>query len=91
MDKVNILDYGLLTFDQISNLYREICVKDNLSLIAAAAGGFMLSMALTGILRGTPVIALQGQSQANNYPVVNLQVASVRSDEKVDYNLEEHK
>ncbi|MBE9211074.1 hypothetical protein IQ244_32235 [Nostoc sp. LEGE 06077] len=66
-------------------------MKDNLTLIAAAAGGFMLSMALTGILRGTPITALQGQSQANNYSVVNLQVASARSDEKVDYNLKEHK
>ncbi|MBD2437889.1 hypothetical protein [Nostoc sp. FACHB-110] len=65
-------------------------MKDNLTLIAAATGGFVLSMALTGILRGTPVMAMQGQSQTS-YPVVNLQVTSVRSDEKVDYNLEEHK
>lgn len=64
-------------------------MKDNLTLIAAAAGGFMLSIALAGILRGTPVTALQGQARVNYYPTTNLQVASVRSDEKVEYNLEE--
>lgn len=36
-------------------------MKDNISLIAAAAGGFMLSVALTGILRGSPVASLQNQ------------------------------
>jgi hypothetical protein len=61
-------------------------VKDNLTLIAAAAGGFMLSIALSGILRGTPVTALQGQSSINYYPATtNFQVASVRSDEQADY------
>ena len=37
-------------------------VKDNLSLIAAAAGGFMLFVALTGILRGTPLVSWQSYS-----------------------------
>ena len=32
-------------------------MKDNLSLIAAAAGGFMLFVALTGILRGAPLVS----------------------------------
>lgn len=36
-------------------------MKDNISLIAAAAGGFMLSMALTGILHGSPVTVLTKQ------------------------------
>lgn len=35
-------------------------MKDNISLVAAAAGGFMLSVALSGILRGTPVVSWQG-------------------------------
>jgi hypothetical protein len=52
-------------------------VKDNLSLIAAAAGGFMLSFALAGILRGTPVSAWQGQSHVNSYVVANQQHVSV--------------
>ena len=34
-------------------------MKDNISLIAAATGGFMLSIALSGLLRGTPMTAWQ--------------------------------
>ncbi|MCJ8281389.1 MAG: hypothetical protein MJK14_16345 [Rivularia sp. ALOHA_DT_140] len=34
-------------------------VKDKISLIAAAAGGFMLFVALSGILQGSPVTALR--------------------------------
>jgi hypothetical protein len=49
-------------------------VKDNLSLIAAAAGGFMLSVALAGILRGTPVTSWQGQSSVSTYPVANVRI-----------------
>lgn len=41
-------------------------MKDNISLIAAAAGGFMLSMALTGILHGTPVTSLSKHVQVGN-------------------------
>lgn len=37
-------------------------MKDNLSLIAAAAGGFMLSVALAGMLRGGPVGSWHSQS-----------------------------
>jgi hypothetical protein len=37
-------------------------VKDNLSLIAAAAGGFMLSVTLASILHGAPVSSWQGKS-----------------------------
>ncbi|MBD2447594.1 hypothetical protein H6G76_10505 [Nostoc sp. FACHB-152] len=66
-------------------------MKDNLTLIAAAAGGFMLSIALSGILRGTPVTALQGQSSINYYSMNNFQVASVRSEETTDYILEKQK
>ncbi|KST62311.1 hypothetical protein BC008_37095 [Mastigocoleus testarum BC008] len=41
---------------------RDFGVKDNLSLIAAAAGGFMLFVALTGVLRGTPLVSWQSNS-----------------------------
>ena len=50
-------------------------MKDNLSLIVAAAGGFMLSVALTGILRGAPVTSLQGQSSFRPATVAALSVA----------------
>ncbi|MBD2773432.1 hypothetical protein [Iningainema tapete] len=36
-------------------------MKDNISLVAAAAGGFMLSVALSGILHGTPVVSWHPQ------------------------------
>ena len=37
-------------------------VRDKISLIAAAAGGFMLFIALTGLFQGAPVTALRVQS-----------------------------
>ena len=60
-------------------------MKDNLSLIAAAAGGFMLSVALSGILRGAPVTIWQGQVDVTSYRVTNLRIASVRSGEPENY------
>jgi hypothetical protein len=51
-------------------------VKDNLSLIAAAAGGFMLSVALAGILRGAPVTSFQGQSSIGSYQSANVRIVS---------------
>jgi hypothetical protein len=51
-------------------------VKDNITLIAAAAGGFMLSVALAGILRGTPVTAWQGQSSTRLANVTDLQITA---------------
>jgi hypothetical protein len=54
-------------------------VKDNISLIAAAAGGFMLSVALAGILKGAPVTALGEQS--NFRPTVtDLRLAPKKTD-----------
>jgi hypothetical protein len=50
-------------------------VKDNISLIAAAAGGFMLCVALTGILRGSPVASLQGQPSFHPLTVAALRPA----------------
>ncbi|QLE58907.1 hypothetical protein [Nostoc sp. TCL26-01] len=59
-------------------------MKDHISLIAAAAGGFMLSVALAGILRGAPVMSWE-QSRVNSYPATSLRMASVRSDETMSY------
>lgn len=55
-------------------------MKDNLSLVAAATGGFMLSVALSGILRGTPVTAWQGESGVRVANVTNLQFAANKTD-----------
>lgn len=41
-------------------------MKDNLSLIAATAGGFILFLALSGILRGAPLVS--SQSHSSFYP-----------------------
>ncbi len=55
-------------------------MKDNISLIAAAAGGFMLSVALSGILRGAPVTVWQGPTSLNSYSVTNVRmIKSVNS------------
>ncbi|MBN3896811.1 MAG: hypothetical protein V7L14_05375 [Nostoc sp.] len=48
-------------------------MKDNLTLIAAATGGFILSVALAGILRGAPITAWQEQSSFRTTTVANLQ------------------
>ena len=55
-------------------------MKDNLTLIAAATGGFMLSVALSGILRGTPVTAWQGESGIRQGNVTNLQFAAKKTE-----------
>lgn len=54
-------------------------MKDNISLIAAAAGGFMLSVALAGILRGAPVMAWQDKSSFSASVVTNLRVTSKKN------------
>jgi hypothetical protein len=53
-------------------------VKDNFSLIAAAAGGFMLSVALSGVLRGTPVVSWQGHSSLRSTIIADSQPASTQ-------------
>jgi hypothetical protein len=55
-------------------------VKDHISLIAAAAGGFMLSVALTGILRGTPVTSLSGQSSIHLTNVTDLHITTKKTE-----------
>jgi hypothetical protein len=67
---------------QINNI--EICMKDNLTLIAAATGGFILSVALAGILRGAPITAWQEQSSVRTMTVANLRVAPNRT-ENLEY------
>ncbi|NDJ21222.1 hypothetical protein GS682_06130 [Nostoc sp. B(2019)] len=58
----------------MTNNNREIYVKDNLTLIAAATGGFVLSVALAGILRGAPITAWQEQSSLRSSPVANVRI-----------------
>ncbi|MEH2192974.1 MAG: hypothetical protein V7K98_10060 [Nostoc sp.] len=48
-------------------------MKDNLTLIAAATGGFILSVALAGILRGAPVTGWQEQSSFRTTNFANSQ------------------
>jgi hypothetical protein len=57
-------------------------MKDNISLIAAAAGGFMLSVALSSILRGAPVTAWQGQSSIRVASVTDLRINPVTGDQR---------
>ncbi|MDZ7952168.1 MAG: hypothetical protein RMY16_06690 [Nostoc sp. DedQUE12b] len=59
-------------------------MKDNLTLIAAATGGFILSVALAGILRGAPITAWQEQSSVRTMTVANLRVAPKRT-ENLEY------
>ena len=66
-------------------------MKDNISLIAAVAGGLMLSVAISGILRGTPVTSWQEQSTINSYPVANFRLVSVSANESMSKFLATHK
>jgi hypothetical protein len=59
-------------------------VKDNLSLIAAAAGGFMLSVALAGILRGAPVTNLE-QARINVYQAAQSEAVTVQKSKRGSY------
>ncbi|MEH1924442.1 hypothetical protein [Nostoc sp.] len=54
-------------------------MKDNLTLIAAATGGFILSVALAGILRGAPITAWQEQSSFRTTTVANLQRVELKT------------
>jgi hypothetical protein len=50
-------------------------VNDNITLIAAATGGFMISVALSGILKGAPVTNWQ-QTHNSSYSITNVQMMS---------------
>lgn len=61
-------------------------MKDNISLIAAAAGGFALSIAISGILKAAPVTSLNTPPMTT--PVANLQTSSASGAvlRKADHN-----
>ncbi|GAB1538261.1 hypothetical protein NUACC21_09190 [Scytonema sp. NUACC21] len=61
-------------------------MKDNFSLIAAAAGGFMLSVALTGILHGSPVVSWQAHSTVQAMTVTTLRPATDVKDNEEFFN-----
>ncbi|GCL41534.1 hypothetical protein NIES80_12290 [Dolichospermum planctonicum] len=50
-------------------------VNDNITLIAAATGGLVLSLALSGILKGSPITDWQ-QVHKTSYPFAKVQVIS---------------
>ena len=50
-------------------------MNDNITLIAAATGGFMISIALSGILKGTPIKDWQ-QVHKTLYPVANIEIVT---------------
>ncbi|MBF2063303.1 MAG: hypothetical protein IGS39_02550 [Calothrix sp. C42_A2020_038] len=60
-------------------------MKDHISLVAAAAGGFMLSVALTGILQGRPVANITSEASFNVSPVtyVNIKKSEVHEMKKL--------
>ena len=62
-------------------------VKDKISLIAAAAGGFMLFVALSGILQGVPVTALPAQHSFDSIKVTDLRLQKVHPDEPINDTL----
>jgi hypothetical protein len=53
-------------------------VNDKFTLIAAATGGLMLSVALSGILKGAPVTNLYNSS-LSTHQVTNIQMISKKS------------
>ncbi|WP_414526837.1 hypothetical protein [Nodularia chucula] len=59
-------------------------MKDNISLIAAAAGGFMLSVALTGLLHGTPVTNWQKSSIHSSMVSAGMTTQRTNNSEFVD-------
>lgn len=61
-------------------------MKDNISLIAAAAGGFMLSIAAAGIIGAAPVTSLKSQPISST-SVEQLQLKPVHPDEPAEETL----
>ncbi|MGB3642397.1 MAG: hypothetical protein WBA39_33165 [Rivularia sp. (in: cyanobacteria)] len=57
-------------------------VKDKISLIAAAAGGFMLFVAMASILQGAPVMALRSQHNFDSTKVADLRLQTIYPDER---------
>ena len=61
-------------------------MKDNLSLIAAAAGGFMLFVALTGILRGAPLVSWQTHSSFYPQDTAREQAHAISSHQETSWH-----
>lgn len=55
-------------------------MKDNISLIAAATGGFMLSVALSGLLQGTPITSRHKPSSFHSAMVMSSPGATEKTD-----------
>ena len=64
-------------------------VKDKISLFAAAAGGFVLFVAITGILQGAPVTARLGQHNFDSTKVADLQLQKAHPDEPINDTLQQ--
>ncbi|MUG97007.1 hypothetical protein F7734_33590 [Scytonema sp. UIC 10036] len=60
-------------------------MKDNLSLMAAAAGGFMLSVALAGILHGSPVLSLESRPSVHSLNVTTFRPATREKNEDTEF------
>ncbi|MFM2063093.1 MAG: hypothetical protein RLZZ507_2763 [Cyanobacteriota bacterium] len=56
-------------------------MNDKFTLIAAATGGLMLSVALSGILKGAPVTNLQNLSMSANQ-ITHVQIISKKMNEQ---------
>ena len=56
-------------------------MKDNLTLIAAATGGFMLSVAISGIIHGTNITSsdLQARHHLSSTPVAEVSLTSTKA------------
>ncbi|BAZ88463.1 hypothetical protein [Dolichospermum compactum] len=52
-------------------------MNDNITLIAAATGGLMLSVALSGILKGAPITDWQ-QAHKTSYPIANVRIVNTK-------------
>lgn len=64
-------------------------MKDSISLIAAAAGGFMLSIAAASIISAAPVTSLKVQPNLTSNPTTDLRLKPIHPNEPVNYTLEE--
>lgn len=56
-------------------------MNDKFTLIAAATGGLMLSVALSGILKGTPVTNIQNISMSANQ-ITHVEIVSKKMNQQ---------
>lgn len=62
-------------------------MKDNMTLLAAAAGGFMLSIAIAGIIRAEPVTSWQTRPNLSSTQVTQMQLKPAHPDKKFKNSL----